>query len=78
MRVELEGDHHADVDAKAAEGGPGVVVSHHLHGGAVRTTTVTCTCWDSAGHSHSTSKECPDGGSPLCDCSNPSSPSITC
>jgi len=76
MRIKLNEHREVEVTAKAAEGGLGVVVAHRLD--AQTRNTVTCTCWDSSGNSHSVSKECPDGGSPICDCTNPASPSITC
>lgn len=36
---------------------------------------VTCTCHSTG---KSVTKECPKGSSPLCDCSDPNNPKITC
>lgn len=43
----------------------------------ILSTTVTCIC-TSNGKTYSTTKDCPSNQGNLCDCSTPTSPSITC
>ena len=78
MKFNLQGGGSVDVEVSQCLGGNGVTVSQRFTAtDGTESTTVTCTCWDSAGHSYSTTKQCPDGNN-TCDCSTPSSPKITC
>jgi hypothetical protein len=59
---------------------PGHILVHHqviLDDGTAMDSDVVCKCKDANGVWHSTSKHCP-GNSPLCDCSDPKNPKITC
>lgn len=67
------------VESDAASAGNGHAVTERMIAadGSTESVTVTCTCWDSAGNKYSTTKQCPKEGN-TCDCSTPSSPTITC
>jgi hypothetical protein len=55
------------------------LVHHYVErtGVARGETTVTCTCWVN-GVPYTTTKTCSAGSSPLCDCTHPKTPKITC
>ena len=56
------------------ESGSSIVTSHLVDAaGVAGQKTCTCTC-----DGHSTSKTCNESSSPTCDCSNPSSPKLSC
>jgi hypothetical protein len=77
QRIDLESGASVDMEANAAKGGDGVVVStRHQGADGTLSTSVTCTCYDSGG-AHSVTKTCPNGNN-TCDCSNPRSPQIYC
>jgi len=67
------------VDIVACSSGNGVAIyTNFTAADGTATTTVTCTCWDASGESHSTSKVCPRDADSTCNCGTPESPQIAC
>jgi len=67
-----------DVHVGEAIHGNGTIVTQQTTDDhSVKSTSVTCTCWDAAGKSHSVTKTCPKEGN-TCDCSDAANPKITC
>lgn len=78
IKFDLAGGGNVEVEVRQASPGSGVVLSQKFTtSDGTASTTVTCTCTDAAGKTHSTTKSCSNGNN-TCDCSTPSSPKIAC
>lgn len=76
-KVQLNSGGTVEVETNEASNGEGFLTSaHYTSKVGVQSTTVTCTCYDH-GNSWSTTKSCPNGNN-TCDCTTPSSPTISC
>jgi hypothetical protein len=73
-------DGTVEVSIKQCLADNGIIINKRFirKDGKALSTTVTCTCWDADGNSHSTTKICPDDSNNTCDCSDPDNPSVTC
>ena len=79
FQIKLNNGGTVKIDILACSSGNGVAVySNFTAPDGAASTTVTCTCWDASGDSHSTSKVCPSGADSTCDCSKPGSPKVNC
>ena len=76
--LEFSSGGKVQIDVAPASKGDGVIINQHFTtSSGTKSTTVTCTCTDANGGTHSTTKQCPNGNN-TCDCSTPSSPKIIC
>lgn len=79
FQIKLNNGGTVKIDMVACSSGNGVgIYTNFTAPDGSASTTVTCTCWDENGESHSTSKICPSGTDSTCDCGAPDSPRVTC
>ena len=80
IRVDLGDGLHLDIVSKNIADGAKLTIQKVVtsNGDVTGLHTVTCTCTDANGVSHSASVQCPDGATSSCDCSNPASPVAGC